>query len=292
MVDLLQYAQALAQHPLQYPLQPQMQPQIQAQLQKTLQPPSYEHLFQPLAQVFPVQQQLSNVHHMSLRQSSPQLLPELAKPYPYQFSHLPLFQPKSYPGKLERDSSGYPVMAGPNLVVYPSHQIKMLPIRNPHSIKAYGNYPRATFIPSKQSQILNSYAQQETATKLLNSLAEEKQHVCRHEGCTWAFFRPSDLKRHAKSHTKPMFHCPYWNVYRSCHRNGGSFSRLDVLKRHLRLVHYVRNKQLSNGDHGWCRACQKLFLSSKSFVDHCLECAASLAKGENDFDVKENERRA
>ncbi|RKP28553.1 hypothetical protein METBISCDRAFT_29057 [Metschnikowia bicuspidata] len=60
-----------------------MQPQIQAQLQKTLQPPSYEHLFQPLAQVFPVQQQLSNVHHMSLRQSSPQLLPELAKPYPY-----------------------------------------------------------------------------------------------------------------------------------------------------------------------------------------------------------------
>lgn len=65
-----------------------------------------------------------------------------------------------------------------------------------------------------------------------------KKYRCAH--CTWSFSRPSDLKRHLKSHSLPQYHCPFWNPkYATCpHKSGGSFNRLDVLKRHLKLVHY------------------------------------------------------
>ncbi|KAK6456848.1 uncharacterized protein RJT20DRAFT_134152 [Scheffersomyces xylosifermentans] len=108
---------------------------------------------------------------------------------------------------------------------------------------------------------------------------------CSFAGCTWAFARMSDLRRHAKSHTEPLFHCPYWRNDPTCHRNGGAFNRLDVLKRHLRLVHYVKDKKqfISEGsrdDPGWCRACQLMFPNSKTFVEHCLECAQQLVPTE------------
>lgn len=98
----------------------------------------------------------------------------------------------------------------------------------------------------------------------------ERPYPCTVEGCPWSFARLSDKRRHMRSHEKPAFHCPYWNSDPTCHRNGGAFNRLDVLKRHLRLVHFVQFKQ---SDSGWCRVCQKMFPSPKHFVDHCEKCA-------------------
>lgn len=96
--------------------------------------------------------------------------------------------------------------------------------------------------------------------------------ACTYPGCQWAFARVSDQRRHLKSHQKPTFHCPFWQIDPTCHRNGGSFNRLDVLKRHLKLVHYVQFKQ---SDSGWCRTCEKMFNSPKHFVEHCEACAVS-----------------
>lgn len=109
-----------------------------------------------------------------------------------------------------------------------------------------------------------------------------KPYVCSSNGCTWSFARQSDLRRHSKSHREPMFHCPYWQTDPTCHRNGGSFTRLDVLKRHLKLVHYVKDKQqmFAGADPGWCRACQKMFQSSKHFIDHCVDCANQISPAE------------
>jgi hypothetical protein len=93
---------------------------------------------------------------------------------------------------------------------------------------------------------------------------------CSYDGCPWSFARQSDQRRHIRSHEKPIFHCPYWKSDPTCHRNGGAFNRLDVLKRHLRLVHFVQFKQ---SDSGWCRICQKMFPNPKYFVSHCEKCA-------------------
>ncbi|CUM66534.1 uncharacterized protein PRCAT00004202001 [Priceomyces carsonii] len=113
---------------------------------------------------------------------------------------------------------------------------------------------------------------------------QSRPYVCSFPGCEWAFARQSDLRRHAKSHAEPMFHCPYWRNDPTCHRNGGAFNRLDVLKRHLRLVHYIQDKQQiipgSKEDPGWCRACQRMFSNSKQFIDHCTECALLLSPAE------------
>ena len=107
-------------------------------------------------------------------------------------------------------------------------------------------------------------------------ISDERPFACKYEGCDWAFARHSDLRRHARSHSEPMFHCPFWENDHSCHRNGGAFNRLDVLKRHLRLVHFVQDKhpeaRNQKPNEGWCRACQKLFPDSRSFVDHCFNC--------------------
>lgn len=128
-----------------------------------------------------------------------------------------------------------------------------------------------------------SFHQEKTAkAEEPDTASAAKPFACEHDGCSWSFARQSDLRRHAKSHKEPAFHCPFWRLDPTCHRSGGGFSRLDVLKRHLRLVHYVKDKQqvYPGQDPGWCRACQKMFSSSKQFIDHAIECAELISPAE------------
>lgn len=109
------------------------------------------------------------------------------------------------------------------------------------------------------------------------TLDPDKPFVCTHPGCLWSFARHSDLRRHSKSHADPKHHCPFYQRNPTCHRNGGAFSRLDVLKRHLKLVHFVQEKRAYEElDLGWCRHCQKVFSLVKVFVAHCKECAQTM----------------
>lgn len=118
-----------------------------------------------------------------------------------------------------------------------------------------------------------------------------RPYKCTFANCKWAFVRESDLRRHLKSHEAPSFHCPYWRHETNCHRNGGAFSRLDVLKRHLRLIHYIQDKQQSKSlaksnppgkdDPGWCKACQKVFANSKAFLEHVNDCSEQVAVSES-----------
>ncbi|CDK28128.1 unnamed protein product [Kuraishia capsulata CBS 1993] len=104
--------------------------------------------------------------------------------------------------------------------------------------------------------------------------SEERPYRCVN-GCPWSFSRLSDLRRHMKSHDTPQFHCPFWDNDNSCHRSDGSFNRLDVLKRHLRLVHFVPEggiKSAKQNGKGWCKGCHEKFATNKEFINHCLEC--------------------
>lgn len=144
-------------------------------------------------------------------------------------------------------------------------------------------YHGKMFIHSKHTKSLkDSLDKPRSGFAQLLEMLDPKPYVCSFEGCEWSFARQSDLRRHTKSHKEPTFHCPYWRTDPTCHRNGGSFSRLDVLKRHLRLVHYVKDKQqiFPGSDPGWCRACQKMFQSSKHFIDHCVDCANQISPAE------------
>lgn len=98
--------------------------------------------------------------------------------------------------------------------------------------------------------------------------------------CSWAFSRHSDLRRHLRSHGTPEYRCPYWDPqFATCpHHNQGRFNRLDVLKRHLRLVHYEPLEHhaetlVRRQDEGHCLACGKLFANSRLFLDHADHCA-------------------
>ena len=154
-----------------------------------------------------------------------------------------------------------------------------LPPRVGGTYITYQTYSQPTY-PSKTPK-QDEFSVKKFATKNSAVDSQLKPYECMFPLCKWAFARQSDLRRHAKSHTEPMFHCPYWRNDQSCHRNGGAFNRLDVLKRHLRLVHYVKDKQQfipegSKEDPGWCRVCQRMFQNSRTFVDHCLDCAQQL----------------
>ncbi|KAI5966751.1 uncharacterized protein KGF55_000160 [Candida pseudojiufengensis] len=132
-----------------------------------------------------------------------------------------------------------------------------------------------------------------------------RPYACTIETCEWSFARQSDLTRHMKSHSPPQYPCPYWKNDPTCHKNNGSFNRLDVLKRHLKLVHYVKDKNpiitteesssdkktktsknsntttIKNVDEpGWCRSCQKMFPNAKAFIEHCFECAENTQPAE------------
>ncbi|KAG5420926.1 hypothetical protein I9W82_000016 [Candida metapsilosis] len=146
-----------------------------------------------------------------------------------------------------------------------------------------------------QSQSSRNYTNNKSLTSTSSTASKDqpKPFKCTFESCEWSFARQSDLTRHAKSHMAPQYHCPYWSNDPTCHKNGGAFNRLDVLKRHLRLVHYVRDKRLPIGEKnslgadgsdsslirpvdepGWCRSCQRMFPNAKAFVEHCFDCAS------------------
>lgn len=144
--------------------------------------------------------------------------------------------------------------------------------------------PTNTFKVGRPKKTEDKISKSKFNSKFKTKSINDRPYSCSFPGCDWAFARQSDLRRHAKSHSEPSYHCPYWRNDPTCHRNGGAFNRLDVLKRHLKLVHYVQDKhQIVDGskeDPGWCRACQRMFPNSKIFIDHCLECAQQLTPAE------------
>lgn len=100
-----------------------------------------------------------------------------------------------------------------------------------------------------------------------------KPFACTFPGCTWSFSRQSDQRRHMKSHNNPEFKCPFWILDPSCHRNGGEFNRLDVLRRHLKLVHLKKDEKNGGEFAGWCKTCMSYFTNARVFTDHCESCA-------------------
>lgn len=106
--------------------------------------------------------------------------------------------------------------------------------------------------------------------------SSKRQYCCPYDGCEWSFTRASDQRRHIKSHEKPLLQCPFWTPHKSCHRNSGAFNRLDVLKRHLRLVHFepMEDSLQKGSTAGRCRHCRVDFATIKDFVNHCNACAA------------------
>lgn len=102
---------------------------------------------------------------------------------------------------------------------------------------------------------------------------QPKPYRCTHEGCSWSFTRPSDLRRHLRSHEKPLLLCPYRDLDGQCNKkSGGAFHRTDVLDRHMKLVHF-RVGSGGSGSGGWCRVCDERFDSSRAFILHCPKCA-------------------
>ena len=71
-----------------------------------------------------------------------------------------------------------------------------------------------------------------------------RPHKCKHEGCTMAFGRRSDMVRHAKKHDRPTLHC----LARGCpYRNAKGFYRWDKLEGHQRTKHGLGIKDVPWG---------------------------------------------
>jgi len=159
--------------------------------------------------------------------------------------------------------NGIPTWEGPSLpmALQTVQQAKISsgrsPIQNPYSnnLSSGGNGMAPSMIPRKN---------------------ETKVHKCTYPGCSWSFVRSSDHKRYLRSHGKPSLRCPFAQVELGCSKKSSSFYRLDVLKRHLRLVHMIRPAD-GDRDGGECRVCGENFLSSREFIDHCEQCARQKA---------------
>ncbi len=108
-----------------------------------------------------------------------------------------------------------------------------------------------------------------------DSDSEDRPYGCSAPNCKWTFKRKSDLLRHKKKHEKPKYECPYYAHSKSKnHKGGHSFTRLDVLKRHLRSIHfspYSANETYA----GYCKSCFMVFKKIKEFTDHCEKCSQS-----------------
>lgn len=126
---------------------------------------------------------------------------------------------------------------------------------------------------SKHNQdIIYEQGREFSARSSLPNNSPDRIYKCTHPGCDWSFARSSDQKRHIRSHQKPNLRCPYWELEPNCSRKGAMFYRLDVLKRHLRLVHLNRVTDSPTGG-GVCRICSNHFNTSRDFLDHCDSCA-------------------
>lgn len=283
----------LLQQPLQQqPLQQQPLQQQPLQQQTLQQPVALQHALQqtiPLLLLIPVQQyqqvqqvpqvtqqpgqqvqQLSLYQYQQPQASYQQLPSQIAAP-------LPSTAPLSRSGSAVPPILGTPATTTSNGHNESSQQDESFvyfkdPVYRSKSQQKHKYNPKSV-TPSKQSKGPRK------VKKEGDSRDASKPYVCTYQDCEWSFARQSDLRRHEKSHLEPMFHCPYWRTDPTCHRNGGSFNRLDVLKRHLRLVHYVKDKEhmYPGSDPGWCRSCQKMFQTSKHFVEHCMDCAGLIS---------------
>lgn len=110
----------------------------------------------------------------------------------------------------------------------------------------------------------------------IQSDSSNRPYACSMIGCPWTFKRKSDLRRHMKKHERPKYECPYHsNNPLNTHKGGSTFTRLDVLKRHLKSIHFVPD--LSNTDTvGRCKACSAPFKSIKDFTEHCEDCSKTI----------------
>lgn len=194
------------------------------------------------------------------RNTSP---PSLALPH---MNHMPL----SHSGSLHQSMStaAYPVLLSVGPMVPPQIPQQVLELHTVSNVSTDQTVKvQAPAQPSGSHHSGSHHSAQPAPPQ-----TEDRVFHCTHPGCEWSFARSSDQKRHIRSHLKPSLRCPYWELEATCNRKGGLFYRLDVLKRHLKLVHMSRPTDGST-DGGQCRICMKNFSITRDFINHCEECA-------------------
>jgi len=65
------------------------------------------------------------------------------------------------------------------------------------------------------------------------------KHACQHAGCRWSYQLHKDLVRHSRTHDPDAltFTCPVQQCSSSSHQSRNTFSRLDLLRRHVQEFH-------------------------------------------------------
>lgn len=158
-------------------------------------------------------------------------------------------------------------------------QVHYLPVRGysmePQPLPSMSSNPAAEnnpVIPIGEPIKDPSEIYKELCSTLEKPSKEKVQYMCDLRNCGWTFKRKSDFLRHLKIHENPQFTCPYF-FYDSVvpHKGGSVFKRKDVLKRHLRSIHFIPNR--SKGTIGQCKICLEFFETEREFQGHCEDCA-------------------
>jgi hypothetical protein len=127
--------------------------------------------------------------------------------------------------------------AGPSIqTVVPQVPLSTGRFTCPSCPRTFAGQIKREFVPASS----NSYSV--TQLTILNSRHAQTYrhiHVCPVSGCPWNFNLAKDLRRHLAQHNPqaPRYQCPVSNCRTRRHRLGNTFSRPDLLTRHMERFH-------------------------------------------------------